>query len=239
MINKYFKPMPKTLEELKLMYSKLARQNHPDLGGETEAMQAVNNEYDTLFPIFKALYNVSAKTKNTETASGTRSEFYTQNGWKGENYNRNLSTKEITAKIREFVKSVFPDCKFSCTFETFSGGRAINISLMEAPKEVYNTTDKRITEEAYIQSAEWYLSPYFRGKATLTGYGKSIIETVNDYIKSYNYNDSDSQIDYFDTNFYSHFDIGKWNKPFKIVERNKTKRVSTKSLSKTTDIATA
>ena len=40
---------PTTLEELKAQYRKLCMEHHPDLGGDTETMKAVNNEYDQLF----------------------------------------------------------------------------------------------------------------------------------------------------------------------------------------------
>lgn len=40
----YFKACT-TLEEVKALYKTLAKANHPDLGGSTEAMQAINNEY--------------------------------------------------------------------------------------------------------------------------------------------------------------------------------------------------
>lgn len=52
---------PSTLEELKQQYKKLALKHHPDLGGNTEDMQGINNEYDLLF----------ARLKNTHaTAEG-------------------------------------------------------------------------------------------------------------------------------------------------------------------------
>ncbi|MCL2004088.1 MAG: molecular chaperone DnaJ [Oscillospiraceae bacterium] len=59
----YFKPIPQTLEELKAAYRKLAFQHHPDRGGSNEAMKAVNNEYDALFPKLKNVH----KTKSGET----------------------------------------------------------------------------------------------------------------------------------------------------------------------------
>ncbi|MBS1975509.1 MAG: J domain-containing protein [Bacteroidetes bacterium] len=34
-----------TIVELKVAYKKLAKQNHPDLGGDTATMQAINKEY--------------------------------------------------------------------------------------------------------------------------------------------------------------------------------------------------
>ena len=59
----YFTPTPKTLEELKSAYRKLAFQHHPDRGGNLETMKAVNAEYDELFPLLKDTH----QTKNGET----------------------------------------------------------------------------------------------------------------------------------------------------------------------------
>jgi len=40
----YFKEC-KTVDEVKILYRSLAMQNHPDKGGSTETMQAINSEY--------------------------------------------------------------------------------------------------------------------------------------------------------------------------------------------------
>lgn len=41
---KYFKDC-KTIDEVKALYKKLAKEHHPDRGGDTATMQAVNTEY--------------------------------------------------------------------------------------------------------------------------------------------------------------------------------------------------
>lgn len=70
----YFNPIPKTLEELKKEYRRLIFQHHPDKGGDTEKMQAVNNEYDILFTQLKDIHQTkdgetyTAKQATTETA---------------------------------------------------------------------------------------------------------------------------------------------------------------------------
>jgi hypothetical protein len=43
-MNKYFAGL-KTVEEIKSLYRRLAMQNHPDRGGDTATMQAINAEY--------------------------------------------------------------------------------------------------------------------------------------------------------------------------------------------------
>ena len=62
-MNKFFTPIPETLEELKGLYRKLAQEHHPDRGGDTAIMQAINAEYDDLFPRLKDIH----KNKDGET----------------------------------------------------------------------------------------------------------------------------------------------------------------------------
>ena len=58
---------PRTLEELKKQYKKLAVQHHPDLGGSTADMQEINAEYDVLFEKLKNVRtNAEGKTYTTK-----------------------------------------------------------------------------------------------------------------------------------------------------------------------------
>jgi len=69
MTKTYFNPTPRTLEELKAAYRKLAMQHHPDRGGSDEAMKAVNAEYDRLFPKLKNVHkNKDGEEYTKETA---------------------------------------------------------------------------------------------------------------------------------------------------------------------------
>ncbi|MCL2379066.1 MAG: molecular chaperone DnaJ [Defluviitaleaceae bacterium] len=52
----YFSPTPTTCEELKKMYRALAHKHHPDCGGCTQAMQAINAEYKALFAKLKNVH---------------------------------------------------------------------------------------------------------------------------------------------------------------------------------------
>ena len=139
-------------------------------------------------------------------------EFYTQNGWSGKNYVCGQSTKEIAKLARDCVKKEFPECKFSITKESYAGGSSIYVTLVESTKDVLN---REVTkDETYYQ-----LNHHCLDESTiLNEYGRKVMEDVNQFINSFRYSDSDGMIDYFCTNFYSHFSIGDWDKPYKVVE---------------------
>ena len=66
---------PKTLEDLKKQYKKLAIKHHPDMGGSTVDMQQINAEYEKLFAKLKDVHQTkdgefyTSRTATTETAS--------------------------------------------------------------------------------------------------------------------------------------------------------------------------
>lgn len=222
---KYFKNI-KSAEELKKAYKKLARENHPDMGGDIAIMQTINSEFDMLINILP--------DKARKEAMEFRSEFYTQNGWKGENYDISLTTKEITAKVREFVKFAYPECKFSVSFSTASMCSEIHIALMESPYRLNKTVDELTDDELY--NGHWSYNYQF-GRETdaveksaflkkcYTYEISKIMNDVDRFVKSYRFDDSDGMIDYFDTNFY-YFGVqaGKWDKPYVQNEERLAKR---------------
>jgi len=67
----YFKPVPETFEELKKLYRKLSRENHPDVGGSDEIMKLINSEYTKLFDVLKDIHadsnGVKYRKGTTET----------------------------------------------------------------------------------------------------------------------------------------------------------------------------
>lgn len=138
---------------------------------------------------------------------------YTGFGWEGSNYNNDLSTKDIARIIRQKLKKHFPDCKFSVTSKYYAGGSSIHCSLMSAPFTVFTNEISDYTEkDQYDQVNQYYIddSKHYTKKA------KEVLKKVYKLTQSFNYDDSDGQIDYFSTNFYFHLNIGKWDKPFVI-----------------------
>lgn len=213
-----------TLDELKKEFRRLCMKHHPDRGGDTATMAAINAEYEALFPILKLAYNRTAETPTTETAASYRSEFYTQNGWKGSNYESGRSLKEIAQHVRKFIKDQFPTYKFSVRTHYASMCQELTVEMKEAPCKIYKdfeeltdddkselrermryngvfTLDswfdhelKAEFERIWAEHGDWYKCPSDQLKATA--------EAVDSYVNSFNYSDCDGMIDYFDVNFY-------------------------------------
>ena len=67
------------------------------------------------------------------------------------------------------------------------------------------------TDRGYVQVNPYWYNEHFTGDA------RTIINDVIDALKSANYYDrSDAQVDYFDTAYYMHLNIGDWDKPYKL-----------------------
>lgn len=168
---------------------------------------------------------------------------YTQNAWEGEKYraNERLYGSSLSKAIRQELKDKIPNCKFSVTSETYSGGQSVSISLMSANFNPFNEITDEIKEKiklrcmcsfpnswqnAYDNALENYIREttidfnhgvnqyYVKDDICLTEKAKEVINEMLKIAQSYNFDDSDGQIDYFHTNFYLHAGIGRWNKPF-------------------------
>ena len=67
------------------------------------------------------------------------------------------------------------------------------------------------TKRGYIQVNPYWYNDHFVGQSV------DVINQVMDALKSANYYDrSDAQVDYFDTAYYMHLNIGDWDKPYKL-----------------------
>lgn len=216
---KYFAQC-KNLEELKKEFRRLAMIHHPDRGGDVETMKEINNEYDMMFPVLKA--KTAAQT--TETAQSTRSEFYTAHGWKGERYEAGRSLKEIAQLVRAYIKEFFPDYRFSVRTHYASMCQELLIDMKEAPADIFKAyeemTDDDISEcwRKATRNSVWTLNSWNKAEEkaeferiwskygafykSLTDRTRATVKAVDEYVNSFNYDDCDSMIDYFDVNFY-------------------------------------
>lgn len=63
----YFEPPIATIEQLKAQYRDLIKKNHPDVGGDNDAMKAINIEYEELFNRIEQGLTVEQKKENRHT----------------------------------------------------------------------------------------------------------------------------------------------------------------------------
>lgn len=233
------------LTALKAEYKRLALANHPDRGGDTATMQAINAEYDAAFARLKVIYNATAATPTTETAESTRSEFYTQNGWKGSRYDSDMSLKEIAQRVREFVREAFPTYRFSVRTSYASMCQELRVEMKESPAPVVKTLDELTDDDVHeiIRQAnrmnDWLLSSWSGSEARAaiadlwkryksmyripTERAAAVRDEVDAYVQSYNFDDCDSMIDYFHVKFYYSGCVTGWD-TVKVVPR--TERIA-------------
>lgn len=255
---KYFKSV-KSYEDLKNQYKKLLKENHPDNGGDLEAMKVINVEYDALFAIWKNKKEAETGEKVKETADSTRNQFYTMFGWEGSNHDWNRTLKEVAQIVRAYVKEKYPTYKFSVRTSYASMCQELHVELKESPIEIYKpfeelTSDdfseiaKRLfTWDCDIENRLNFLNaPAEEKRKTieesnskyahiLNDVTKAVIEDVDAFVNSYNYEDCDGMIDYFDVDFY-YFgccrDNGASVKIVPKTARIKNKKASVKTSSK-------
>lgn len=222
---KYFKNVT-SYEDLKNQYRGLLKANHPDNGGNEETMKEINIQYAALFQIWKNRQEAKTGEKVEETAESTRRAFYTAFGWEGSRYDGSLTLKEIAKIVRVYIKEKYPLYKFSVRTSYASMCQELHVDLSESPIEIYKPFDdldlddfQRIGKMIYpVYDTDNYLaflnSSAEEKKAIIDGYEypnrahvlnditRAVIDDVDAFVRSYNYDDCDGQIDYFDVNFY-------------------------------------
>lgn len=75
---KYFADC-KTVEAVKRRYKDLAKQLHPDCGGDAEEFKAMSAEFEIAFKLYKDIHETEAET---ETETETETEDETAESWK-------------------------------------------------------------------------------------------------------------------------------------------------------------
>ena len=245
---KYFKNV-KSFEDLKGQFKTLLKVNHPDNGGDVSKMQEINAEYDALFKIWKDRHETQTGETIKETADSTRSQFYTAFGWEGKNHSFNRSLKEVAVIVRSYIKEKYPTYKFSVRTSYASMCQELHVELKESPIEVYKTFEELTEEDKHDLIIKMKYNGYFNLTCwtdaelkaefekvweehgnfykCLNEITQSVIDDVDNFVKSYNYEDIDSMIDYFSVDFY-YFGCAQNNgKNIKVVP--KTARIKNKS----------
>ena len=149
-----------------------------------------------------------------------------------------LSLKEVAAEIRKQFKAEFPGCTLSVRTEYYANGQSLHLSLMKSDKQIKQTT---LSDDAiYNYSSLWnsytpeqlrhmqgkeyhqlnhhveeeYNPDVWNNGVFLTEYGHAVVGRIVKIANQYNWDNSDSMIDYFDVNFYVHLNLGTYEKPF-------------------------
>lgn len=161
--------------------------------------------------------------------------FYTQNGWAGSNYDSNLSIADICKNIRSYCKQ-FKGYKFSvrkinylkisvelkeCPVE-ITNEKSMFAYLEnnqfgtyyiqgEGNKSWFELTTEQKESECKKVVDCWSKYKQFHGvpknQTWLNPEVEEVLRSVYTYMQSFNYDDSEGMIDYFDTNFYHSFEI--------------------------------
>jgi hypothetical protein len=102
---------------------------------------------------------------------------------------------------------------------------AINCTIKAAPIDfIANYKNKTADgwqllhnrEDRYLPVNLYWINDHFSGEAA------TILSEAAEALKAAGYYDnSNAQIDYFETAYYMYLNIGQWNKPFKLLEATK------------------
>lgn len=189
---KYFENIS-SIEALRAKYNELIADSRPDVS-------CIDKEFDTLY----AALLVEKKAAAEKAAE--KKEHYTENGWAGSRYTSGVTLKEIASKVKGYAKEHYPCFKFSVRSQNYSGYSVICITLVSGGVPAILSDRSRISGLNNLKLL----------KSEISEEAYDAVNDVYKYAQSYNYNDSDSEIDYYDVNFYLRIDIGRWDKPYEV-----------------------
>lgn len=86
-------------------------------------------------------YETENGEKVTETAEGTRRNFYTDFGWEGSRYDGSLDIAQISKIVRAYIKEKYPTWKFSAKISRYSIGQSMRVECKESPVKIYKTAE--------------------------------------------------------------------------------------------------
>jgi hypothetical protein len=132
-------------------------------------------------------------------------------------------SQEKKAKIAAALKGVVPkDWKYSLAVDNHS---TLVFTVSAGPKgplerPAYVGYDGQHHEAGMVSGAYRQINKYHLDKCFPKGpvleAAQKIMATINE--AGGNYDNSDLMTDYHDVGFYVDFNVGRWNKPFKVIE---------------------
>lgn len=122
---------------------------------------------------------------------------YSGNEFIGDNFKPYRNVKDTAKLIRKDIKRHFPGIKASVRIDRYSGGQSVRIEIKSVSFAMINQ--------------DWLVSEIM-GECTYdvaryTDEACKLLDDLRSLGMSYNRNDSDSMVDYFDVDFYLHVDF--------------------------------
>ena len=134
--------------------------------------------------------------------------------------------QEMKAKLAPSIKAVLKKYGMKGTISTSHHSLSVNIKSGKLPlcDNYYETCapeySRRYSQHSpierkdceYIQVNEYHYQDHFTGECQ--EFIGEMIAAMNDG----NHDNSDAQVDYFDVGWYTHLNVGKWNKPYEVTK---------------------
>lgn len=119
----------------------------------------------------------------------------------GNKYIKGMDVAEIAKLVRQDIREAIasgkiPRVKCSVRIERFSGGRSIDVRIVDVPAGFCGVRQDFFDER---DRGRWIR---YR-----TEEAESLLGELNSILNSYNYDGSETQVDYFDVNFYGTADF--------------------------------
>ena len=141
--------------------------------------------------------------------------------------NENINLVDFAKECKEKVKEKFPNIKIS--INTNTSYSKITVNIMSAPKEWF-TNEFLQSSNRFVQfgigsnlrnwtiHSNWLHDDLIKNFIPiLTDLGEKSLTEISKIFTSAKYDNSNPQADYFDTNYYFNLNLGKWDKPLKII----------------------
>ena len=179
-----------------------------------------------------------------------------EGSWKGSKSNSGLYGKDLIKAIDDEVKKAYPE--ITTSRKTGRGGYTDSFSydvmsstkpLVRDIKDFSDTEINRLYNSGYnknyyktkdefknslskeLKSGHFSINEYdIDNDYRLTPFGKSVFKDIAKVSNAYNYDESASQVDYYNTGHYINLGIGKYDKPFELKETKTTTKASTTAL---------
>lgn len=190
----------KSFSELKKRYRELAKKNHPDMGGDKGVMQIINREFSILYSRLRT----TTETDEPETAKEYTSRYHDEYRWMGSNFRKTRTHDKaaIFENVRKWLKETYPSYKFSVRKYSWTSW---GVSLMSADFYPYKDHSR------LHGSINHY---WIEKNDELSDRCLEVMKNVIAYVESWNYDNDDIMTDYFDSNFYINFEVGRSGKSF-------------------------